>query len=394
MRKVAANYIFPISGEPLKNGIIVFEDDGTIVDIIDTEGDLREIASLEYHSGILVPGFVNTHCHLELSCLKGKIEKHTQLGGFITSLQQIREDKTNIESAIRNADILMRKNGIVAVGDISNDEASFEVKQQSAIQYHTFVELFGSNEQQAEAIFNYAENLVSQAEVKYHLSASITPHAPYSVSQRLFKLIYQRTLANEDIISIHNQESDEENLLFQKKEGELLKNLEQLGADFSKWHSTEKNSLPSIINNLPKENNILLVHNTVSTEEDIDIAIRHLNNSYWALCPNSNLYIENRLPDINMLYQKGLNITIGTDSLASNGNLSIMSELITIHQHFPDIPLLELIKWATLNGAKALKFDNELGSLEIGKKSGINLIEHVDLTTMKLTEKSRVRVIV
>ncbi|MBN2758462.1 MAG: amidohydrolase family protein, partial [Bacteroidales bacterium] len=137
----------------------------------------------------------------------------------------------------------------------------------------------------------------------------------------------------------------------------------------------------------------LLVHNTFSTENDIEKANAYFENLFFALCPNANLYIEDKLPDISMLCKEKQSLTIGTDSLASNHKLSVLDEMKTISQNFPEINFSEILKWATLNGAKALGFDNEIGSLEIGKSPGINLISNFDYKNLKLLKESKIKVI-
>lgn len=116
-----------------------------------------------------------------------------------------------------------------------------------------------------------------------------------------------------------------------------------------------------------------------------------MENTFFVLCPNSNLYIENQLPPVSLFRGENLNICIGTDSLASNHSLSVLDELITIQKNFPEIGVDELLEWACLNGAKALKVDDKFGSFETGKNPGVNLITGIDFKTMKLTEKSKVK---
>ena len=98
MRKISATYIFPGNKPPLKNGILICDDDGKILELIDTGGQLTEQAGLEYYSGILVPGFVNTHCHLELSHLKRKIPEKKGFGEFIGAINQLRNQEGKMES--------------------------------------------------------------------------------------------------------------------------------------------------------------------------------------------------------------------------------------------------------------------------------------------------------
>jgi len=119
--------------------------------------------------------------------------------------------------------------------------------------------------------------------------------------------------------------------------------------------------------------------------------VKERKDLFWCLCPNSNLYIEKKIPPLNLLLEEECEIVIGTDSLASNSNLSILEEIKTLQHNFPEIHLGELVKWATINGAKALGEESSFGKIEIGKKPGLLLLEDVDLQNMKLLPGSQVR---
>ena len=133
----------------------------------------------------------------------------------------------------------------------------------------------------------------------------------------------------------------------------------------------------------------MLVHNTYSSLKDIYFILRSGRDITWCFCPNANLYIEDRLPKIEMFQYHDFNITIGTDSLASNKKLCILSELITLHANFPSLSFTETISWATLNGARFLGIEEQFGSIEKGKKPGLNLISNVN--GLKLSANSKVQ---
>ena len=393
MRKISAHYIFPVSSKPIKNGIITINENGEILNIENPKGNFREIAGLEFYNGILIPGFVNTHCHIELSHLKGEIREKTGLPDFVSQISRVRiNDEEVIKKAIKTADQTMQSEGIVAIGDISNKNYSFKTKKQSKIKYHTFLEVFAIDDSRAELVFENAKSLKKELENK-NLKCSIVPHAPYSVSDKLFELIKNENEDPNKIITIHNQETASENELFITKTGELYDKLKKIGVNYDNFKASGKNSLETISEKLPYKNNIILIHNTYSEKKDIEKANSYFKNSYWCLCPNANLYIENKLPDISLLYNSTQNLTIGTDSLASNNKLSILEELKTITENFPEIPFSELIKWATLNGAEALNLDKEIGSIEIGKTPGVNLISNFDYKNLQLKEESKLKVI-
>lgn len=384
----SADYILPASSPPIRNGYIAVNEANAIQGIYtEYDADLLELPKVKRLKGIIVPGFVNTHCHLELSWLKGKIKRGEGLVPFIK--QVIRSGRSRQEDhlpAMRKADKEMYNNGIVAVGDISNLIDSKPVKLSSSIKYHTFVETLGFDPNRAKEIFDSACQLKNDFAP---LKASIAPHAPYSISKELLRYISRECDNSESLMSIHNQESEEENTLFRYKTGLFLDFYKEMNISTESFKAQARSSVQSIFSFLGKNQKILLVHNTYTSLKDIYFTKRSGRDIYWCFCPNANLYIENRLPKVELFYQNDLAITLGTDSLASNDSLCILSELKTLHQHFPALKLEQTLKWATLNGAKFLGLDEDLGSIEVGKKPGLNLITNVD--GLKLTSESAVK---
>jgi len=387
MRKIAANYILPISSVPIKNGILVVDDFGKIIDIIDNNGNLNETAGLEFYNGAIIPGFVNCHCHLELSYLKNKIMQNNGLVNFIKNVAIYKNIDDDYEKYIAQADFLMYNNGINAVGDIANTLKTLKIKKESKIKYHTFVEILGLQNEKAKNIFENGLEMFKH----FVNPKSIIPHAPYSVSKDLFKEIYNFSQTNNQIISIHNQENESENEIFFSNTGELFEFVKNFQTEKDNFELSYKTSIQTYLKFLPKNNNILLIHNIFTNEEDIIFAQNYCSNIYWCLCPNSNLYIENKLPQIDLFVKHNSKIVLGTDSLASNTKLDILEEIKTIQTNFDDINFLEIIKWATLNGAKALNINNTFGSLEIGKSPGILLIQNFDFQNMKLKQNSEIK---
>ena len=182
-------------------------------------------------------------------------------------------------------------------------------------------------------------------------------------------------------VTIHNQETPAENELFRKGSGAFVQMYQAMNIDQAHFTPTGKNSLPSYFPQLQRAKNVLLVHNTTTTEADMDFAaasaVAHQQSLYYALCVNANLYIENALPPVELLRSKNANIVLGTDSLSSNHQLSILSEMQTIAKNFPMIPLEEILQWATSNGAEALQMDAQFGSFTPGKKPGIIVLENI-----------------
>lgn len=385
MKNFRADYVFTIDADPIKNGVVTVDEQGRIARVT-TEYE-PVTGHVEQLSGIICPGFVNSHCHLELSHLKDKVPQSTGLVDFIKNVQQFRAiEAALITEAAIAADEAMYQQGIVAVGDICNSNITIPIKAKSKLYYHSFIEVFGFLPDRSEAIFNDALQLMKQFKPA---PCSITPHAPYSVSKELFRLVKAYADENDNLLSMHNQESDEENKFYRYKLGKFLELYETFGIDISYFKPQARNSIQSVLPLLSNKQRVLLVHNTCTNLKDIYFIKRFDRNVHWCFCPNANLYIEGRLPKINLFIDQGYDIMLGTDSLASNTGLSILSEMQTIQTHFQGINLTQMLTWATLNGAKFLGIDSTIGSITAGKKPGLNLITNVD--GFKLTAESEVK---
>jgi len=371
-----------LKADKIFDGLKFLEED--VVLITDEGGKIEEIVAtkdagenIQYLEGILSPGFINCHCHLELSHLRGAIPEKTGLVNFVWDVITKRNiSEAEVLTAIQLAENEMKMNGIVAVGDICNTTLTIAQKKNSSLWYHNFIEISGFNPAVAMDRFNQGVanfSLFEQQNTTERWTNSIVPHAPYSVSAALWNLIIQ--FQQQSLLTIHNQEDEAENELFQFKKGGFIALYEKLGIENYDFQPTGKTSLQSYLPSIQSVQSILLVHNVVSSEEDIIFAKAVTNQLNWCLCPNANIYISGQLPAIDMLQKHNCEIVLGTDSLASNHQLSILEEMKTIQRFYPDIQIETLLKWATHNGAKALQLQDKLGSFEKHKQPGILLID-------------------
>jgi cytosine/adenosine deaminase-related metal-dependent hydrolase len=385
MKHFSAQYIITNSGPPLKRAMITAEDDGTIINIEDTGGDLKEKHSVEFHNGIIIPGFVNCHCHLELSHMKGSIAQGGGLGDFIEQIRSTRN--INSESIITfacSADNDMSVDGIVLCADICNTSISFNIKKESRIKYINLLEVFGIDPDKAS---RRIDEMIKVAEIaeKMNLPFSMVPHSSYSLSLPLFRLLREKSDENK-VTSIHFMETAGEKLFLENHSGPLMTSYKQSGLLPSRLE-TVKSHADAVLNEITLAGNLILVHNTFADRETIRM-IKERENLFWCLCPNSNIYIENKIPPLNLLIEEGCEIVIGTDSLASNNKHNILGEIKTLQLYFPSVSIEELVCWATVNGAKALGEESRFGKLEIGRKPGLLLLQNVDLINMKLLPES------
>lgn len=370
MRFITASQIFDGQKFLQKDTAIVVDEKNCFVETVSSAS--IDTGKLEKHEGIITPGFVNAHCHLELSHLYNHISQRTGFVGFAKELMTKRFSfsQETIGEAMLSAEAQMWDNGIVAVGDISNAADSFSYKDQSEMIYHTFVELIALNPDMAEKVISAGKEL--QTKIKNH-SSSLVPHAPYSVSLELMREIAKASKENLPL-TIHNQESKAENEFFESGTGRVLELYAHLNIDISYYKPSGKTSLQTYLPSLPSGRNLILVHNTFSSQADIEFAKKLSKKLYWCLCPNANLYIENAMPDVNLLRAQNCKIVMGTDSLASNHSLSILDELNVLMREFDLKNTEEVLTWATSNGAEALEIKDRVGGFIKGKNAGLNLI--------------------
>ena len=390
MIKITADYIHIGTGEVLQNAVIVCEDKGQNKGKIVYIGNRNEFdfSELAYYHGHITPGFVNTHCHLELSHLKGIAKTGTGLIDFISQVVANRNHPQElIQEAIEQGEKEMIENGIVAVGDISNTTDTFAQKNKGNLRYYTFVEFFDlMQEKDTPAVYQRYKEVYDQIiDTPLHQKSAV-PHAPYSVTQKLFQRLNQ-TNEHKKTISIHNQETVAENDFFLTGQGEFRRFYERIAHSLKDFKANIKTSIHYSMENMNPQHRTIFVHNTLTTQEDIKAAQKWSAEVYWATCPNANLYIENKLPDYrHFLAEKAL-MTIGTDSLTSNWQLSILEEMKTILKYQSYLDFSTVLQWATLNGAKALGMDETIGSISVGKTPGLVSINGID-PDFKLQKKT------
>ena len=386
--KFQADYIFTGTEMLQDNYVLITDEAGVVHDIVFTTeaGD-----DVQQFKGMLTPGFVNCHCHLELSHMQHVTETGTGLVDFLIAvIKQRNFPQEYIFEAMCRAEQELYNGGTVAVGDICNTTDTISLKQKSKLQFYNFIETIGFTETKAAERFAFSKNIEEQfqSSIVNHQS-SIVPHAPYSVSKSLFELVNNN--ASGKTITIHNQESAAEDALYKTGISEFSKLYSALGIDAGFFKASGKSSVQTYLPWLSNAKHLVLVHNTYTSEEDIKICKQQAatcnQELFYCLCVNANLYIENKMPPIDLFRKNNYNIVMGTDSYASNHSLNMLDEIKKMRQQSAfSISTKEILKWATNNGAKALQMHDMLGSFEKGKRPGIVLID--ELTNEDISYKS------
>lgn len=343
----------------------------------------------EPHDGLLCPGFINAHCHLEFSHLQGEIPPHLGMAGFIRALTGLRDRDAlpHRVAAARQALHTLRSGGVSVVVDTSNSAVGAQAAQGvSGIEVLPIVELFGVQDAGAEAAMAQGEALLSALPS----ALGLTPHAPYSVGPALFEGLRRHSLrstARPRVWSYHLLESDEERrCVALSPEGPMAELFRSWGMPLNYAYPDPLAALRAFV---PEGTHLGLVHLTQATEEDLS-AIGALPAEVWyLLCPQANAYLHNQEPPYALFPPE--RICLGTDSLAGTYGFDLLEDLRWLARARPSLSAAQLLATLTVNPAHWLGRYPLYGSLRPGARGGLTLIENVTSRPLALTDSSTAR---
>ncbi len=345
MRLYLSNYVFT-GDELLKDTAVLMKGD-VVLDVgrfKQMRKSYPEAKNVEFFGSVLFPGFVNAHTHLELGYLKGKLPKKRGFVEWLKAMMYLKKDEVDsgiIINSIENGIEELKKSGVFVVGDISNTLLSVDILKKKMPESVVFYENYSLKEEKACEIEDKLDSLKIDNEM-----VSLTPHSIYSSHPCLMEYLCSKSF----LTSIHFLESRGE-LDFFHRRGELFDFLNGLdliddNLDFKNhWDFLEKCGC--------KRKGTVFVHCVYGKKSDFE-KIRELDGTV-CLCLKSNDYITGEFPSLYSIYESGVNVAIGTDSLSSNDDLNFLNELRFIKNKFPFLDANTIFRWATIGGAKALK---------------------------------------
>jgi cytosine/adenosine deaminase-related metal-dependent hydrolase len=370
-----ARWVVPVEGPVLENGAVATAG-GRIVAV----GRARDIcpefprATVRDHGdGALLPALVNAHCHLEFSALQGRIPPRLDLVAWLEAAMAgfsgLSEEE--IVQGVRKGLAELHKFGVALVAETSNTGLSLPLLAQGPVEFHYFYECLGFNNLQSGPL--EADFEIFATEWARGLSNfSAAAHAPYSVSGRLFDRVNRWNRRHGRRNGVHLAESQEEVRFLKEGDGAFRELLEKLGrwqADFQPPRLTPAAYLDGL-GFLGSET--VAVHGVWLDELDRQILARR--RTWVVLCPRSNCHTGAGFPNLPELRRAGVRLALGTDSLASNEDFNLFQEMLLLHERYPEVPVLELLALATLNGAQALGREKDLGSFAPGKIAALLFI--------------------
>ena len=374
IRAHTGRWVLPVSGPPIAGGAVLVAGDR-----IRAVGPAAEVLRgftgpvCDHGNGAILPGLVNCHTHLEFSALAGMIPPQERWQDWLeltlAAFPQVRPEQR--EAGIRRGLEDLRRYGAAAVADISNSGESLTHLGTAPLDYQLFFECLGFDLldlKRLEEAFPFFAGAGADADPGVAAAA----HAPYSVSPALFRAIKEWNGARNRPQSVHLGESAAETGFLAEGGGFFQGLLERRGRwtpGFQPPGLTPAAYLDSLDF---LDGNTLAVHGCWLNSADCALLARA--NSWLVLCPRANAYTSAGAPPVTDLLRAGVRLALGTDSLAGNHDLNLFGEMLWLYRRYPQYPPDLWLRLGTLEGARALKRDQDLGSLEPGKKAALGFL--------------------
>lgn len=363
-----AKIVLPVSSAPIGNGAVAVEGDrivgvGAAKDVAASHtGETRDLGSV-----VLLPGLINAHCHLDYTDMAGKIKSG---GSFIDWLRQI----TELKNALTEADFLaaidhgldqLAKSGTTSVVNIEAYPQLVDRVNPHGLRIWWCPELIDfQTEVPPEKLFKSVVAFIANRDKTFG-GIGVSPHAPYTVSSELYRLTARWAREQGAVLTTHVAESEEEDDMIRRGTGTMYDWFRRAGRDMS---DCKRFGVVQLLSEYGVfDANCLAAHANCLTPADVTL-LKH-TQAHVVQCPNTHRYFRRGLPNIEELWQAGINVCLGTDSLASNNSLtglSMFDEMMTLANMFPRLAPETFLRLATVCGAKALNREDQLGKIAPG----------------------------
>jgi len=376
MRGLTANWILLGDGRALRDGSLVVDSLNTIVAVGPRKSVFQMFAHAQWseHQGVLMPGLCNMHTHLELSILANSLPRHVGFYPWMRALLQARADfsKTQIKDAARASMHALTDYGTAFVADIGNTTVAIEALQDAPYLSLFFLELLDPEGKITSADFcKTREQLKKLSHHLTHLRALQTPHSLYGTHAKTIALCTKEASSSQTPMSIHFAEHSAERQALDDNAGPLAEMLQQRYPQLES-PALGRPLLESVENLQLCSAPTWLIHGTRLSPEEIQTLAQH--GAEYVLCPRSNRYIEQALPNLEAMLSAGSRPGLGTDSLASNTDLDVLREAAELRAAFPEVNPATLVAMATSYGARLARVEHTLGQFKRGARPGVLLI--------------------
>jgi cytosine/adenosine deaminase-related metal-dependent hydrolase len=376
MTHYKAAWILPISGEPIRDGWIAV-DRGRVAAL--GARATAGTSAVDLGSVAILPGLVNAHTHLELSYMRDEVPPASEFVAWIRGVMVARRARPDVRSpeilsALEAAVVEATRAGTALVGDISNTLVTVAPLIASPLAGVVFYELIRFNAPDPQGFVEEANAALAALPQSNRVRTSLAAHAPYSVGPLVLRAIRESVDRTPFApCSIHLSESVEEIEFIHSGSGPWRAFLEEVGAWDPQWVPPGGSPVQFLDESGFLNARVLAIHGVQMTTEDLErLAAR---GATLVTCPRSNFHTGAGAPPIEEFYASGVHVAVGTDSLASTPDLNMFAELATMRALAPTVPARQLLDSATRQGARALGFDAEFGTIEPGKSARLIAVD-------------------
>lgn len=363
-----AKYVLAEAGMLHRNAAVHISDPGRITRVEPWQGPPRKLETevIDWGSAVILPGLVNAHTHLELTRLHGLVRYSSSFTAWLASVmaEKRKLGKEACLESVRHGAQMCAASGTTLVGEISTSGWSSEALKPEKLRKVVFEEVTALLPEKAGAALEALTTRLNGVQADCLLSESVSPHAPYSVSPALFCAVAELARRRNMRPAIHVAETSQELELLREGTGEFREFLSGLGVLPEGWMPPRLAPVPYLEGLGVLDRPALLIHGNFLDEASMSRILSR--NCSIVFCPRSHAYFGHAPHPVRRLLDMGINVALGTDSLASNDSLSILDEMRFLFRRRKDLKCDEIFRMATLNGAVALTFGDVLGRLRRG----------------------------